>query len=173
MNCKRGFLHCSGFWAHEHSRLIHWEGWAKTVGHRILYPTATYNPDSIPFLKSSSSDAEYEALGLKVGMKLEAIDPLNLSAICAATIKKVLVRGYVMVRMDSYEEEEEDSNSSSGADWFCYHISSQSIFPCGFCAENGIVFNPPIGYDDETFDWDSYFEETCTKAARIPRRVQI
>jgi hypothetical protein len=110
-------------------------------------------------------------------MKLEAIDPLNLSAICAATIKKVLKRGYVMVRMDSYEEEEEEEeeDSSSGSDWFCYHISSNSIFPCGFCAENGIVLTPPIGYDDKEkpFDWDSYFEETCTEAATIKPRVQI
>jgi hypothetical protein len=104
---------------------------------------------------------------LKVGMKLEAIDPLNLSAICAATIKKVLRRGYVMVRIDSYEE------NSSGFDWFCYHISSPCVYPCGFCAENGIVLTPPTGYDKETFDWASYFEETCTESAPIKPKVKI
>jgi hypothetical protein len=145
-------------------------GWAKTIGHRILLPSADYNPECIA---SSPRDAEYEGMGLKVGMKLEAIDPLNLSAICAATIKKVLARGYVMVRLDSNEEEEKDSHSSSEVDWFCYHISSHSVFRCGFCAVNGIVLTPPIGYDDETFDWDSYLEETCTEAAPVQPKVKI
>jgi hypothetical protein len=141
-------------------------GWAKTIGHRIVLPSADYNPDCIA---SSPRDAEYEGMGLTVGMKLEAIDPLNLSTICAATIKKVLARGYVMVGMDSFEDED----SSGGSDWFCYHITSHSVFPCGFCAEHGIVLTPPIGYDDRIFDWDSYFEETGTKAAPIQPKVKL
>lgn len=32
-----------------------------------------------------------------VGMKLEAIDPLNLSTICVASIMKVLKDGYLMI----------------------------------------------------------------------------
>lgn len=32
-----------------------------------------------------------------VGMKLEAIDPLNLSTICVATVMKVLKDGYLMI----------------------------------------------------------------------------
>jgi len=39
--------------------------------------------------------------GFKVGMKLEAIDPLNLSHICVATIQKVLKNGYLMIGMFS------------------------------------------------------------------------
>jgi hypothetical protein len=136
------------------------------MGHRILQDP---DPDCIVIFESSSPDAEYGALGLTVGMKLEAIDPLNLSAICAATIKKVLARGYVMVGMDSFEDED----SSGGSDWFCYHITSHSVFPCGFCAEHGIVLTPPIGYDDRTFDWDSYFEQTGTEAAPIQPKVKL
>lgn len=36
-------------------------------------------------------------------MKLEAIDPLNLSAICVATVMDVLNYGYIMIRIDSYD----------------------------------------------------------------------
>jgi len=116
-------------------------------------------------IKPTPYDPEYEAMNLKVGMKLEAIDPLNLSAICAATIKKVLHRGYVMVRIDSYEED------SSGNDWFCFHISSPSVFYCGFCVENGITLTPPTGYEQNEFDWNEYFKETNSEPAPIKIKV--
>lgn len=51
----------------------------------------------------------------QTGMKLEAVDPLNLSSICVATVMAVLKFGYIMIRIDSYEPDE------SGADWLvCY-----------------------------------------------------
>ena len=37
------------------------------------------------------------------GMKLEAVDPLNLATICVATVMKVLRYGYIMIRMDGYQ----------------------------------------------------------------------
>ena len=64
-------------------------------------------------------------------MKLEAIDPLNLSSICVATIGKVLKNNYLMVKIDGYESEE-------GHDMFCYHRSSSSIFLAGFCQKNSL-----------------------------------
>lgn len=35
--------------------------------------------------------------GFAVGMKLEAIDPLNLSTICVATVMSVLKDNYLMI----------------------------------------------------------------------------
>lgn len=35
--------------------------------------------------------------------KLEAIDPLNLSTICVATIRKVLADGFLMIGIDGSE----------------------------------------------------------------------
>lgn len=46
------------------------------------------------------------------GMKLEAVDPLNLSSICAATVMAVLKFGYMMIRIDSYQPD------ASGSDWY-------------------------------------------------------
>jgi len=94
-------------------------------------------------------------------MKLEAIDPLNLSAICVATVKKVLKYDYIMVRVDCYEED------ANGSDWFCYHLSSTSIFPCGFCASHGISLTPPNGYTKESFEWNKYLEATNAKPAPL------
>lgn len=74
----------------------------------------------------------------KVGMKLETIDPLNLSTICVATIMRVLRNDYLMIGIDGMMEE-------SGADWFCYHSTSPTIFPAGFCELNDIALTPPKG----------------------------
>lgn len=54
---------------------------------------------------------EGQTMGFMEGMKLEAIDPLNLSAICAATVCSVLKFGYILIRIDSYSED------SNGSDW--------------------------------------------------------
>lgn len=71
--------------------------------------------------------AEQINSGFAIGMKLEAIDPLNLSSICVATVMDVLNYGYIMIRIDKYDTD------MNGADWFCYHVKSPCIFPMGFC----------------------------------------
>jgi hypothetical protein len=78
--------------------------------------------------------------GLKFqsGMKLEAIDPLNLSTICVATVMKVLRNNYLMIGIDG-------SMAADGSDWFCYHSTSPCIFPVGFCELNHIELTPPRG----------------------------
>ena len=89
----------------------------------------------------------------KAGMKIEAVDPLNLANICVASVMKVMMmmmmtmimmvmmkvlrHGYIMIRMDGYETD------PTGGDWFCYHGSSPFIFPPGFCDRNSIKLKPP------------------------------
>lgn len=88
-------------------------------------------------------------------MKIEAVDPLNLSSICVATVMAVLKFGYMMIRIDSYDSD------VTGADWFCYHEKSPCIFPVGFCESNNILLTPPRGYEnDEHFEWDQYLIDT-------------
>jgi hypothetical protein len=72
-------------------------------------------------------------------MKLEAIDPLNLSAICVATVAKVLDNEYLMIRIDGVKSNED------GLDMFCYHRNSPYIFPAGFCERNNIPLQAPYG----------------------------
>ena len=90
----------------------------------------------------------------KTGMKLEAVDPLNLATICVATVMKVLRYGYIMIRMDGYQTDPTGGFLPvpvlsltlfiiSGGDWFCYHGSSPFIFPPGFCERNKIKLKPP------------------------------
>lgn len=93
-------------------------------------------------------------------MKLEAIDPLNLSTICVATIRKVLADGFLMIGIDG-------SEAADGSDWFCYHATSPSIFPVGFCEINMIELTPPRGYTKLPFKWFDYLRETGSIAAPV------
>ncbi|GAB0092195.1 Sfmbt [Sergentomyia squamirostris] len=163
----------NGFWCHEDSSLIHPVGWATTVGHRISGPPhymhrmGQANDSMIELLtddathdlfKMNFTYEEYYLDGkvsrFKVGMKLEAIDPLNLSSICVASVMAVLKFGYMMIRIDFYDP------VANGTDWFCYHEKSPCIFPVGFCARNDIQLIPPAGYTSENFTWDEYLRDT-------------
>uniref|UniRef100_A0A3B5KV04 L3MBTL histone methyl-lysine binding protein 2 n=1 Tax=Xiphophorus couchianus TaxID=32473 RepID=A0A3B5KV04_9TELE len=116
------------FWCHMWSPLVHPLGWSKTVGHTIKgFPP----PHKLVIVYMGEGFFEE-------GMKLEAIDPLNLGNICVATVHKVLLDGYLMVGIDGTE-------LNNGADWFCYHASSHAILPINFCKRNDITLTVPRG----------------------------
>ncbi|XP_077195502.1 lethal(3)malignant brain tumor-like protein 2 isoform X2 [Paroedura picta] len=157
------------FWCHMWSPLIHPVGWSRRVGHNVKksekcndmanHPTfRKIYCDAVPYLFKKVRAVYPEGGWFEEGMKLEAIDPLNLGNICVATIRKVLLDGYLMIGIDG-------TASEDGSDWFCYHASLHSIFPAGFCKKNSIVLIPPKGYDAKTFSWASYLEKTKSKAA--------
>jgi len=153
-----------GFWCHEESPLIHPVGWARRVGHQIAAPVEYHDrcqmetwaktdstPDMFPEYRQPPGQ-------FKAGMKLEAVDPLNLATICVATVMKVLRHGYIMIRMDGYESD------PTGGDWFCYHGSSPFVFPPGFCDRNSIKLKAPAGFEGD-FQWPEYLKTTKSEAA--------
>ena len=163
------------FYCHEDSALIHHVGWAAMVGHKIKAPNEYLqrmavverggrieyeeNDATVDLFRTGFSYKEYfldggKTCGFRKGMKLEAIDPLNPSSICVASVMSVLNFGYLMIRIDVYEP------LVYGDDWFCYHESSPYIFPVGFCKENNLELTPPKGYDTKTFNWDAYLKDT-------------
>ncbi|XP_052543777.1 MBT domain-containing protein 1 isoform X7 [Tympanuchus pallidicinctus] len=152
------------FWCHMYSPLIHHIGWSRSIGHRFKRSDITkkqeghFDAPSHLFMKVKEVDTAGE--WFKEGMKLEAIDPLNLSAICVATIRKVLADGYLMIGIDG-------SEAADGSDWFCYHATSPSIFPVGFCEINMIELTPPRGYTKLPFKWFDYLRETDSIAAPV------
>nr|CAB3263674.1 MBT domain-containing protein 1-like [Phallusia mammillata] len=150
------------FWCHSGSPLIHHIGWSEKIGHRIMVAKKEYKnasgfinsrADLFPPVKS------VKTCGFKVGMKLEAIDPLKLSCICVATVRKVLKNGYLMIGIDG-------SGALNGTDWFCYHCTSSSIFPVGFCDINSIPLSAPKSHKD-SFSWEEYLAETESEAAPV------
>ncbi|XP_013413115.1 MBT domain-containing protein 1 [Lingula anatina] len=159
------------FWCHYRSPLIHYVGWSSQAGHK-LHSTPEYrskaaekartgeyeegdaSPDMFIEHKDIPNGQRFEA-----GMKLEAIDPLNLSTICVASVMKVLKNNYLMIGIDG-------SMAHNGSDWFCYHASSPSIFPMGFCEINSIELTPPRGYKGP-FKWFDYLKQTKSRAAPV------
>ncbi|XP_062976283.1 MBT domain-containing protein 1 isoform X1 [Elgaria multicarinata webbii] len=152
------------FWCHMYSPLIHPIGWSRSIGHRFKRSDVAKKQDSHfdapPHLFAKVKDTESSGEWFKEGMKLEAIDPLNLSAICVATIRKVLADGYLMIGIDG-------SEAADGSDWFCYHATSPSIFPVGFCEINMIELTPPRGYAKLPFKWFDYLREMGSVAAPV------
>ncbi|XP_055085574.1 lethal(3)malignant brain tumor-like protein 2 isoform X2 [Periophthalmus magnuspinnatus] len=154
------------FWCHMSSPLLHPIGWSKMVGHPIKTPAngIEANPlkgtcwDSTLHLFKKLRYVYMEGAFFEQGMKLEAIDPLNLGSICVATVQKVLLDGYLMVGIDG-------SILADGSDWFCYHASSHAILPIGFCEKNDIDLKVPDGYESGTFSWPDYLKEKNAKAA--------
>ena len=151
------------FWCHEESNLIHPVGWAVSVGHRIdasssyldrcqskmLLPT-----DATSDLFNEPKGVASSSLKFKEGMKLEAVDPLNLDSICVATVVKVLRHGYLMIRIDRSS----DSAGLLDDRLFCYHVSSACIAPAGFCEANAITLKPPDDYEGR-FRWGDYLRQ--------------
>ncbi|XP_040571740.1 MBT domain-containing protein 1 isoform X2 [Lepeophtheirus salmonis] len=153
------------FWCHEESPLIHPIGWALKVGHQIVASKDYYDRCAMenyePEDCTSDLFPEYRLPpgNFNVGMKLEAVDPINLATICVATVMKVLRFGYIMIRMDGYE------NDATGSDWFCYHASSPLIFPPGFCDRHEIKLKLPS--EEEKFNWFDYLRETRSVSAPV------
>ncbi|XP_066040303.1 lethal(3)malignant brain tumor-like protein 2 isoform X3 [Chamaea fasciata] len=159
------------FWCHMWSPLIHPVGWSRRVGHDIKKTEEKRNDmanhptfrkiycDAVPYLFKKVRAVYSEGGWFERGMKLEAIDPLNLGNICVATVCKVLLDGYLMISIDGA------TTSDDGSDWFCYHASSHAIFPANFCKRNSIELTPPKGHDAKTFSWEHYLEETKSRLA--------
>lgn len=164
----------SVFWCHEQSPLIHPIGWAQVVGHELRC-TSEYAMKSLEKVKNQrwdDNDADFsyfpqlaklptfedKETKFTKGMKLEAIDPLNLSTICVATVTKVLRNNYLMIGIDGMM-------AADGSDWFCYHASSGNLFPAGFAKLHHLELTPPMDYEKE-FQWFKYLSER--KAVQAP-----
>ncbi|KAK2715445.1 MBT domain-containing protein 1-like [Artemia franciscana] len=152
------------FWCSDESQWLHPVGWAKSVNHALI-AKGTYHErceekvkleDDAPFDLFQTHPFHSKQDSFKEGMKLEVIDPLNLKEICAATICQVLKDGYIVIRVDSYEDDKPTNR-------FCFHITNFNLFYVGFCEENGITINPPYGYKKGNFRWTNYLKNTHSK----------
>ncbi|CAL8262190.1 unnamed protein product [Arctogadus glacialis] len=155
------------FWCHMRSPLLHPIGWSSKVGHAVKVPgketlSRRGHYDGSPLNFRRPRTVFMEGGFFEVGMKMEAIDPLNLGNICVATIHKILLDGYLMVGIDGAEP-------VNDADHFCYHASSHAILPTGFCEKNNIPLTVPRGYDPDTFVWEDYLQEK--QAVCAPARL--
>ncbi|KAL6051184.1 hypothetical protein STEG23_006261 [Scotinomys teguina] len=93
-------------------------------------------------------------VGFQVGMKLEAVDRMNPSLVCVASVTDV-VDSRFLVHFDNWDDT---------YDYWC-DPSSPYIHPVGWCQKQGKPLTPPQDYPDpDSFCWEKYLEETGTSA---------
>ncbi|XP_067324254.1 lethal(3)malignant brain tumor-like protein 1 isoform X2 [Anolis sagrei] len=164
-----GYSECHDFWLNANSPNIHPAGWFEKTGHKLQPPKALgYKEDEFNwanYLKITKAQAAPKHLfvtpdsnaaptGFQMGMKLEAVDRMNPSLICVATVTDVVDNRF-LVHFDNWDDT---------YDYWC-DSSSPYIHPVGWCQEHGKPLTPPQDYPDpENFSWEKYLEETGASA---------
>ncbi|XP_058535461.1 lethal(3)malignant brain tumor-like protein 1 isoform X2 [Ochotona princeps] len=162
-----GYSECHDFWVNANSPDIHPAGWFEKTGHK-LQPPKGYKEEEFSwsqYLRSTRAQAAPKhlfvsqshsppPLGFQVGMKLEAVDRMNPSLVCVASVTDV-VDSRFLVHFDNWDDT---------YDYWC-DPSSPYIHPVGWCQKQGKPLTPPQDYPDpDSFCWEKYLEETGTSA---------
>ncbi|XP_059753174.1 lethal(3)malignant brain tumor-like protein 1 isoform X6 [Balaenoptera ricei] len=162
-----GYSECHDFWINASSPDIHPAGWFEKTGHK-LQPPKGYKEEEFSwshYLRSTRTQAAPKhlfvsqshsppPLGFQVGMKLEAVDRMNPSLICVASVTDV-VDSRFLVHFDNWDDT---------YDYWC-DPSSPYIHPVGWCQKQGKPLTPPQDYPDpDSFCWEKYLEETGASA---------
>ncbi|KAG8513349.1 Lethal(3)malignant brain tumor-like protein 1 [Galemys pyrenaicus] len=162
-----GYSECHDFWINANSPDIHPAGWFEKTGHK-LQPPKGYKEEEFSwsqYLRSTRAQAAPKhlfasqshnppPLGFQVGMKLEAVDRMNPSLVCVASVTDV-VDSRFLVHFDNWDDT---------YDYWC-DPSSPYIHPVGWCQKQGKPLTPPQDYPDpDGFSWEKYLEETGASA---------
>ncbi|XP_075384850.1 lethal(3)malignant brain tumor-like protein 1 [Tenrec ecaudatus] len=162
-----GYSECHDFWINANSPDIHPAGWFEKTGHK-LQPPKGYKEEEFSwsqYLHRTRAQAAPKhlfvsqshsapPLGFQAGMKLEAVDRMNPSLICVASVTDV-VDGRFLVHFDNWDDT---------YDYWC-DAGSPYIHPVGWCQRQGKPLTPPQDYPDpDSFCWEKYLEETGTSA---------
>ncbi|XP_012506682.1 PREDICTED: lethal(3)malignant brain tumor-like protein 1 [Propithecus coquereli] len=162
-----GYSECHDFWVNANSPDIHPAGWFEKTGHK-LQPPKGYKEEEFSwsqYLRSTRAQAAPKhlfvsqshsppPLGFQVGMKLEAVDRMNPSLVCVASVTDVVDNRF-LVHFDNWDDT---------YDYWC-DPSSPYIHPVGWCQKQGKPLTPPQDYPDpDSFCWEKYLEETGASA---------
>ncbi|XP_069508433.1 lethal(3)malignant brain tumor-like protein 1 isoform X2 [Ambystoma mexicanum] len=161
-----GYSECHDFWVNADSPNIHPAGWCESTGHKLQPPKGFigYREEDFSwasYLRMTKAQVAPKHLflmpntnisltGFQVGMKLEAVDRMNPSLICVASVTDV-VENRFLVHFDNWDDT---------YDYWC-DTSSPYIHPVGWCQEHGKPLTPPQDYPDpDSFCWEKYLSET-------------
>uniref|UniRef100_A0A671QGF0 Lethal(3)malignant brain tumor-like protein 1 n=1 Tax=Sinocyclocheilus anshuiensis TaxID=1608454 RepID=A0A671QGF0_9TELE len=162
-----GYSDCHDFWVNASCADIHPAGWCESTGHKLYTPKGCKEEEFSwsSYLKITRSQAAPNELfslsvkpetdcGFEVGMKLEAVDRMNPSLICVATVTDKVGNRF-LVHFDNWDDT---------YDYWC-DAHSPYIHPIGWCEERGLPLTPPQDYQDpDRFSWERYLEETGSTA---------
>lgn len=96
----------------------------------------------------------------KVGMKLEALDPRNLTSTCIATVVGVL-GPRLRLRLDGSDNKND----------FWRLVDAGDIHPIGYCEKNDGMLQPPLGFRMNASSWPMFLLKTLNGAEMAPAKV--
>ncbi|GAB1860994.1 Scm-like with four MBT domains protein 1 [Camponotus japonicus] len=112
-----------------------------------------------------NNNIDHSKHSFKVGMKVEALHPVDRTKIYPSTVTKVFDDIYFLVNIDVHIERSDKSddtfvtsNSENNA-WLCT-MEHPYIFPVGWAQKHNIKITHPQGWTSKTedFDWNDYLE---------------
>ncbi|XP_011874085.1 PREDICTED: polycomb protein Scm [Vollenhovia emeryi] len=96
----------------------------------------------------------------KINMKLEALDPRNLTSTCIATVVGVL-GARLRLRLDGSDNKND----------FWRLVDSNEIHPIGHCEKSGGMLQPPLGFRMNASSWPMFLLKTLNGAEMAPSKV--
>ncbi|XP_014247076.1 polycomb protein SCMH1 [Cimex lectularius] len=96
----------------------------------------------------------------KIGMKLEALDPRNLTSTCIASVVGVL-GPRLRLRLDGSDNKND----------FWRLVDSNEIHPIGYCEKHGGMLQPPLGFRMNASSWPMFLLKTLNGAEMAPAKI--
>ncbi|XP_022905806.1 polycomb protein Scm [Onthophagus taurus] len=96
----------------------------------------------------------------KMGMKLEALDPRNVTSTCIATVISIL-GPRLRLRLDGSDNKND----------FWRLVDSSEIHPIGHCEKSGGMLQPPLGFRMNASSWPMFLLKTLNGAQMSPPKV--
>nr|XP_012418208.1 PREDICTED: sex comb on midleg-like protein 2 isoform X3 [Odobenus rosmarus divergens] len=93
----------------------------------------------------------------KVGMKLEAHDPRNMTSVCIATVIGI-TGARLRLRLDGSDNRND----------FWRLVDSPDIQPIGTCEKEGDLLQPPLGYQMNASSWPMFLLRTLNGSEMAP-----
>ncbi|XP_065093247.1 polycomb protein Scm [Ochlerotatus camptorhynchus] len=98
----------------------------------------------------------------KIGMKLEALDPRNVTSTCIASVVGVL-GSRLRLRLDGSDNKND----------FWRLVDSTEIHPIGHCEQTGEMLQPPLGFRMNASSWPTFLLKTLNGAPMAPAHIFV
>lgn len=157
-----GFDSTHDFWTYADSPFIFPAGWCSKTNRRLQPPKNMSHFDWSGYLMQCNAKAAPESIfywtnkqasnppGIKVGMKLEAVDRANTSLVCVASVSDI-IGNWLLIHFDGWDDSYDYWTESS----------SPYIHPINWCRARGKSLTPPKDYprSSDKFSWEKYLNE--------------
>ncbi|KAH0624719.1 hypothetical protein JD844_032455 [Phrynosoma platyrhinos] len=128
-----------------HNEYFNWDIYLKETG-SVAAPPHCFRQSRIP----PSND-------FKVGMKLEAHDPRNVTSVCIATVIGI-TGARLRLRLDGSDNKND----------FWRLVDSSDIQQIGTCEKKGGMLQPPLGFQMNASSWPMFLLRTLNGAEMAP-----